>query len=396
MRRHDLDWLRVIVFALLIFYHVGMFFVPWEFHIKNNHLYHWLTYPMWFLNQWRLPILFVISGMGTYYALQKRTGKQFVLERIKRLYIPLNVGIFFIIPPQVYLERLVKNQFHGNYFDFWPFNAFNGVYPSGNMSWHHLWFLPYLLLFSVILIPLFLYFKNHPDSGFNTGLKQLVKSPFGLYVFIIPLYFIEAFIEPFFPVTHALIGDWFTIFNCITLFFYGFLLITVKDTFWITVENYRKYFLATGIVSFTIMLLITIKYEDSSIRHFTEAFFKVLNLWSWILTLFGFAAKYLNQKSKILSYSNEAVYPFYILHQTVMIIIAYSLIDLNWPAGVKAFIMISGTFGLSWVLYEFLIRRWSYVRPLFGLKKKAPKEKTVYTQLAECSSIHRPSPILLS
>ncbi len=384
MRRHDLDWLRVIVFALLIFYHVGMFFVPWKFHIKNNHLYHWLIYPMWFLNQWRLPILFVISGMGTYYALQKRSGKQFVLERIKRLYIPLNVGILLIVPPQVYVERLVKNQFHGSYFDFWPVNAFNGVYPNGNMSWHHLWFLPYLLLFSLILIPLFLYLKNHPDSGFNSGLKQLVKSPFGLYVFIIPLYFIEAYIEPFFPVTHALIGDCFTIMNCITLFFYGFLLITVKDTFWITVEKYRRYFLVTGIVSFTTMLLITLKYEDSTIRHFTEAFFKVLNLWSWILALFGFAAKYLNRKSKILSYSNEAVYPFYILHQTVMIVIAYFLIDLNWPAGVKAFIMIIGTFALSWLLYEFLIRRWNYVRPLFGLKKKAPKEKMVYTKWAKC------------
>ena len=105
MRRHDLDWLRVLVFALLIFYHVGMFFVPWDFHIKNNSIHNWLTYPMWFLNQWRLPILFVISGMGTYYALQKRTGKEFALERIKKLYIPLTFGMLFIIPPQVYLER---------------------------------------------------------------------------------------------------------------------------------------------------------------------------------------------------------------------------------------------------------------------------------------------------
>src|SRR5690606_13328096 len=72
MRRYELDWLRVIVFALLIFYHVGMFFVPWGFHIKNNVIYDWLTWPMLFLNQWILPILFVISGMGTYYALGKR------------------------------------------------------------------------------------------------------------------------------------------------------------------------------------------------------------------------------------------------------------------------------------------------------------------------------------
>jgi glucan biosynthesis protein C len=79
-----------------------LFFVPWEFHIKNNVISNWLVYPMWFVSQWRLPILFVISGMGTYYAFQKRSGKQFALERIKRLYIPLIFGTLFIIPPQVY------------------------------------------------------------------------------------------------------------------------------------------------------------------------------------------------------------------------------------------------------------------------------------------------------
>lgn len=313
--------------------------------------------------------MFVISGMGTFFALQKRTGKQFAWDRIKRLYIPLNVGMVLIVPPQVFVERIVKRQFSGDYFEFWIAHAFNGIYPEGNMSWHHLWFLPYLLLFSLVLIPLFLSLQKCPNTGFSSCLKLLVKNPLGLYVFIIPLYFIEVFVEPFFPVTHALIGDWFTIINCITLFFYGFLLITVKETFWLTVENYRKYFLAAGFACFASMLFLTQNYDDSAIRHFSEAFLKVLNQWSWILALFGFAAKYLNKKSKILNYSNEAVYPFYILHQTVMIVIAYFMIDINWSSGLKAFIMIVGTFGGSWFLYESLIRRWKYIRPLFGLKK---------------------------
>ncbi len=368
MRRHDLDWLRVLVFALLILYHVGMFFVPWGFHIKNNQTYKWLIYPMWFLNQWRLPILFIISGMGTFYALQKRNSLQFALERIKRLLIPLVFGMLVIIPPQVYIERLAKNQFVGNYFNFWPSKAFDGVYPEGNLSWHHLWFLPYLLLFSLFLIPVFFYLKNHLKSNFHSWLKQIVKNPLLIYLFIIPLYLIESLIEPFFPVTHALIGDWFTIINYIFLFFYGFLLITVKDVFWITVEKYRKLFLLIGILSFSIMLFITRYYEDTTIRHFTEAFIKVANLWSWVLALFGFASKYLNKKSKILSYCNEAVYPFYILHQTVMIIIAYYLMDLNWSLAAKSFVMITGTFGISWLIYEFFIRRWKYIRPFFGLK----------------------------
>jgi hypothetical protein len=112
MRRHDLDWLRVIVFGLLIFYHVGMFFVPWGFHIKNDIIYSEIRWPMLFVNQWRLPILFVISGMGTYYALSKRSGGQFAKERIQRLLLPLVVGIVLIVPPQVYFERLDRGQFY--------------------------------------------------------------------------------------------------------------------------------------------------------------------------------------------------------------------------------------------------------------------------------------------
>jgi hypothetical protein len=161
--------------------------------------------------------------------------------------------------------------------------------------------------------------------------------------------------------------------NYLILFFFGFVLVTVKDIFWSGMVEYRRLFLTTGVVSFTVMLLIVFYFEDSSTRHFIEAFFKVLNLWSWILALFGFAAKHLNKKSKTLTYANEAVYPFYILHQTVMIIFAYYLVDIDWTLGVKFLILVTATFGISWLLYEFLIRRWKYMRPLFGLRFKSRK-----------------------
>ena len=370
MRRHDLDWLRVLVFALLIFYHVGMFFVPWGFHIKNNVIYHWLMYPMLFVNQWRLPILFVISGMGTYYALNKRTGKQFVFERIVRLYIPLTVGMLLIVPPQVYIERLVNNEFQGGYFDFWPVHAFNGIYPEGNFSWHHLWFLPYLLIYSLLLIPLFLYLRKQPLNALTLWIKKLAAKPFGLFWLIVPLYLCEAFLEPFFPVTHALVDDWFNFISSMFLFFYGFLLISVKEEFWKTVEQYRRYYLYCGLVGYIALMTIIFGFEDSIFIHFTEALVKVFNLWSWILALFGYAAKYLNKASKPLSYANEAVYPFYILHQTILIIIGYYLMDLNWGLFSKFMIMTLATFLASWVIYEYGIRRWKFIRPLFGLKTK--------------------------
>ncbi|WP_210423639.1 acyltransferase family protein [Croceivirga thetidis] len=369
IRRYDLDWLRVIVFALLIFYHVGMFFVPWGWHIKNNVIYEWLRWPMIFLNQWRLPILFVISGMGTYYAFSKRNLKQFSWERFLRLGIPLFVGMLLIVPPQIYIERIAHGQFEGSYLDFYSTALFRGgPYPEGNISWHHLWFLPYLLLFSLVLGPVFFRLRNKSSRLLKWTKKQILK-PLGLYIFIIPLFFVEGFIEPFFPTTHALVGDWFTISFYILLFFYGFLLIAAKEVFWESLENIKKKALIIGIVAFTLMICRWLFIErDEIVEHLVEAFLKVVNLWSWILVLFAFAAQWLNKPSKKLAYANRAVYPFYILHQTVTIIIAYFLMDLEWNFFIKASILIIGTFGISWLIYDLIILRISILHPLFGLK----------------------------
>jgi len=377
MRRHDLDWIRVIVFGLLILYHVGMFFVPWGWHVKNDIIFTEIRWPMLFVNQWRLPILFVISGMGTYYALAKRSGGQFAKERIQRLFLPLVFGIFLIVPPQVYFERLDKGQFSGGYFEFWPSKAFIGVYPEGNFSWHHLWFLPYLLMFSLVLIPVFIYLRQNPNAWILRKMRVLASKTFGLFWLIIPLYFWESLVEPFFPSTHALWGDWFNVVNYITLFFYGFLLISVKDVFWKTViENRRKY-LYMGLVGFTLMVGLRILYADSTLIHFIEALFKVINLWAWILTLFGYTAAYLNRPSKTLAYANEAVYPFYILHQTITIGIGYYLMHLDWGFWPKFLLMVVGTFGISWIIFEFGIRRWKWIRPLFGVKNRKEQVGTL-------------------
>lgn len=369
-RRYDLDWLRVLVFGLLIFYHVGMFFVPWGFHIKNNVTYRDLIWPMLLLNQWRLPILFVISGMGTYYALSKRNTQQFMGERLKRLLIPLVFGMLVVVPPQVYFERLANGEFAGGYFDFWPLQAFKGIYPEGNLSWNHLWFLPYLLLYSFLLMPLFLYLRKHASGAFMQWARARAGHALGLYLFIVPLYFIEAFVEPFFPVTHALVDDWFTFVNFIVLFFYGFVLMMTKERFWQTVEENRKLFLFNGLIGFALLLGIWLGFEDSTPIHFTEALFKVFNFWSWILAIFGYGVRYLNHDSRFLRYSNEAVYPLYILHQTVTIAIGYYLIDLDWSFWTEASIMVVGTFGISVLLYELIIRRVRWLRPFFGLKQK--------------------------
>ena len=197
-------------------------------------------------------------------------------------------------------------------------------------------------------------------------------------IFLLPLYLWEAFLEPFFPTTHALVGDWFALINFGTLFFFGFLLIASGQAFWDNTIRYRKRNLLIGTCSFVILLFLW-HLEDGVYRHFTEAFFKVLNLWTWIFVLFGYAAVYLNRPSKLLRYCNRAVYPFYILHQTLTIILAYFIKDMDWGFWSKATILTLGTFGGCLLIYQFVILPVKWLHPVFGLKPKreVPTEKVV-------------------
>ena len=369
-RRYDLDWLRVIAFALLIFYHIGMFFVPWGWHIKNNVIYDWLEYPMLFLNRWRMPLLFIISGMGTAYSLGKRSASQFSKERLSRLLIPLIFGMLVIIPPQVYIERIAHLQFNGSYLDYWPSHAFKGAYPQGNLSWHHLWFLPYILIYSLILLPVFIYLRKHPHNQLNRSFIKLTESRFGLFYLILPLVLMEWFLDPFFPATHALIDDWFNFFYSLTLFFYGFMLISIQKQFFNAVEKHYKSYIIIGILAFSIFLFLIETFEDGYKRHFIEAVINQINTWAWILALFGIASVYGNKPSNTIKYCNRAVYPFYILHQTVIVILAYWLMNLNWNLASKFTMLVIGTFLICAVLYEFVIKRWYILNVVMGVKPK--------------------------
>lgn len=363
-RRYDLDWIRVIVFDLLIIYHVGMFFVPWGWHIKNNILLESFVIPMMFLNQWRIPILFVISGMGTRFALSHRSGGTFAKERFTRLFLPLLFGMLVIVPPQVYLERLTQGIDFSSYFDFYP-HFFDGIYPKGNLSWHHLWFLPYLFVYSLLLTPVFVFLRNQANGSFLNGLRTLIgKYPMALYLFALPLLLVEISLEPYYPITHAFVGDWYAHAMYLLLFLFGFILISIKDVLWKALDRIRLSALVIGLVGFPILVGLYNLAEG----HWIIPLVATINMWSWILVIFGFASKYLNKPGKIISYRNRAVYPFYILHQTITIIIGYSLMNLDWPIVVKFIILAVGTFLISWLIYEGIVKRTRFTRFVFGLK----------------------------
>ena len=366
-----MDWIRVIVFDILIFWHVGLFFVSWadlvqwDMPMKNNVQLSFLSWPMLFIRQWRLPILFLVSGIGTFYSLSSKSGGQYLKDRFIRLFIPLLTGIFIVVPPQVYLERLIQGTVNTSYMEYYP-STFTGIYPDGNFSWSHLWFLPYLLIMSVLALPIFLYIRNKGARLF-TSLKRLIeKSPLLLYLFVVPLIGIEISLESRYPLTMALKDDWYAFSYYFVCFMAGYTLANLGKSLWNAFIIIRYYALATGIVASILVLWMLSIGESPLWLHFI----KPVNVWSWILSIFGFSAKYLNKGSSLLAYRNTAVYSFYILHYTIIVILGFLLMNHPMHVAFKMIIMLTGTYGLSWILYEYLIRRSQILRPLFGLKIK--------------------------
>ena len=162
IRRYDIDWLRVLAILVVFVFHCGRFFDTGGWHVKNPVRHEVVEVWTGFLCSWLMPLIFVISGAGTFYALGSKAVARFARDRAARLVVPLIVGIFTHVSLQVYLERSSFGKFKGSFIEFYP-HYFEGFYGfGGNFAWMglHLWYLEMLFVFSMILLPLFLGLKG--------------------------------------------------------------------------------------------------------------------------------------------------------------------------------------------------------------------------------------------
>src|ERR1700730_2754133 len=155
-RRYDLDWVRIGAFMLLICYHVGMYYVTWDWHVKSTQASHAIEPLMLLTSPWRLSLLFLVSGVATAYLLSRSAGN-FLGARSFRLFIPLAFGMAVIVPPQSYLEVVEKLGYPGSFAEFWRLyiTGFHGFCRGTDClimpTWNHLWFVAYLWVYTVLL-----------------------------------------------------------------------------------------------------------------------------------------------------------------------------------------------------------------------------------------------------
>jgi glucans biosynthesis protein C len=378
-RRYDIDWLRTFAFLLLIFYHIGQFYVAdWQWHVKSEYQSDFLKNIMLLVNQWRIPLIFVISGIALALVEPKISAMRLLKLRLVRIYIPLIVGLYLVVPPQLYYELIQGSGYTGSYWEFFSFyvDINTDRYPEkhhgpiGLLTWNHLWYLAYLFHYTLV------YFLLKPlisriNWGYitqNTSLFIIVFLPTSLLVIY------DITLEDDYPKTNALVDDWYNHAVYFTIFLLGYILAKSKHL-WDTIINHRKLWMACACVSFTLIILRFNRVGWLDAVHAEYPIWAQLSLtylWSvnkilWLLTMISFAGAYLNRKSKLLRYMNEAILPWYILHQTIIIFVAMNLSKYALGGMVEPTLVVISTFIGCAIGYE-IVRRFALTRFLFGMK----------------------------
>jgi len=361
-RLYFIDWLRVLAMLAIFLYHNSKIFDFDEWHIKNAQTSLGAAVFVEILDLWMMPLFFVISGAAVYYSLKSRTSWGFFKERSLRIALPwIILGMLIMGPIQVYLERVSSGEFTGTFFNFFP-HYFEGFYGfGGNFAWMgmHAWYLMFLFFFSLVTLPLLMPIAKSGKS-LVSKLATWFDKPWSVLLLFLPLAITSPLADMAGLSVTREMGTW-DILSYVLFFIYGYLLFSnplIPDL----IKRYRIF----AFIGAIILTLVIIALEPSNAIYFSTL--RAICAWFWILAILGFGSKHLNFNNKFLAYSNEAVLPFYILHQTIIVVIGFFVVQWNMDIIPKYFIISITSFLIITVIYELLVRRISPLRFLFGMR----------------------------
>jgi len=390
-RLYYLDWLRVLAILVVFFFHCAKIF---DYHTTG--VYNAVRSPVWsafreFNFVWLMPLFFAVSGAAVFFSLNPKGAWPFIKARISRLLIPLVVvGTFLINPLYVYAERLFSGQAGGGFFQWYP-EFFDGMYGfGGNFAplgqGTHLWYLEFLFVYSLILLPLFIRSKKR-IAGRLKRLSNRFEKPWALLLLFLPISAFGAGFEIIGLGGMRVMGGWDPI-SYLLFFGYGYMVFSNGQI--------REIICIYGLIFLAVAVALTALYVDSHFgfnliipgvtRHDMSAggalrplnhsgwaavqAFRGLLAWCWIIGLLGAGSRLLNFNNKILPYANEAVLPFYILHHSVILLAGCFIVRWSSGAGTKFFSIAAVSLAVIMAVYELLVRRVKLLRFLFGMKLK--------------------------
>lgn len=388
-RRYDLDWLRVsVIFAIFALHHAARFFDTDDWFIKNATTY--LSMQVWleFCTSWGMPLILIISGASAFLALDKYRPGKYVGGLVLRLFIPLIVGMFTHVALHIYLWNLHTGRFSGSFFAFYP-HYFEGMYGfGGNFAWmgSHLWYLELLFILSLFFLPFFIWLKRTSiGQRILRGMGDLLANPFAVLLLALPAILLILNLDEAGPGNTSL-GGW-SLFIYPLFYIAGFVILS-NERLQRHIMRMRWIHLGMGVVFSIAYLFVEFQTVLPSLFPVADPLGKVLDcfvVWSWLLAVMGFGMKRLNFTNPVLKYANEAALPFYILHQTVVVVLGFFVVEWAIPDLLKYAIILVGSFAAIMGLYEFGVRRFNPMRFLFGMKllAKPVDLRTKETQLRE-------------
>lgn len=371
-RRFDLDWIRIVALALLVLYHVGMYYVSWDWHVKSPTIYKSVEPFMFLTSPWRLSLLFAVSGAAVHFMLQRRTSQRFALDRCARLLPPLIFAMLVVVPPQSYYEVLQKTGQSLDYLDFWGryLIADGSFCKDGSClkipTWNHMWFVAYLWIYAMCLAGFIAFFP--PIAAKLPALATRAFS--GWRLLAIPIAFLaiaRIALVARFPSTHDPFNDWYNHAVYLPTFLFGVFALNVES---IRADVKRMRWFALGAAFATYIFLATyftvhaVSAPPEWLRYLQRVLFAT-NQWCAIVAVFGFAQTLLNRDSALRRYLSSAIFPIYLFHQTVIIVVAAWLVPFRMNTWIEAAVLVSSAVLLSVILYE-CGRRVPILRVLIG------------------------------
>lgn len=377
----DLDWIRIGAFLILIFYHIGMFYVPWDWHVKSPRTLDWLQPVMALTNPWRLTILFIVSGAATRFMADKATVGRFARSRAMRLLPPLAVGMLVIVPPQTWLQVA---QEQGTppmaYLEFWRLYLFGHGHWSSHgrelltPTWNHLWFVVYLSVYSAGLLAVL---ATVPQclTWLQTQGERLLSSRRLLWVPAIYFTFIRQVVAPHFPETHALLGDWTVHADSLAAFLFGYIF-AKSDKLWSGFRRWRWTMVAIATGCYAVYAGALIGWMtgllNPDVAPIVMGWVYGLDQWAWTAAIFGFARKHFSTTdNRLRKYLTKAIFPAYLIHQTIIVMAGYVLGAWALPLFVEAlFLMVLTVLGCL-IFFEIACRAgpfrlWMGLGPIGG------------------------------
>ena len=377
-RLYFLDWTRIGAFAVLIAYHVGMYYVSWDWHVKSPNASSAFEPLMRLSEPWRMGLLFLVSGAATSLMLARGgPSRRFMRARSSRLLLPLLAGMAIVVPPQTYFEVIDKAGYAGSYLDFLVlyFSAYGGFCHGNDClvlpTWNHLWFLPYLFVYTLLLWAVL---RRWPEAIDQLG-AMLARRLAGAGLWLAPLAvlaLLRVLLLSRFDSTHALIDDWHNHAVYGFLFLLGVGLVRVPVLFDRMADG-RWAALLLALTCWGLLQAYFAAYSELPPPQWLRAIQRVVHAtlqWTAIVAVLGFARRHLDVDHRWRAPLNEAVFPCYILHQTLIILAAVALRGLQLPVAIEAPLLLALAFGgglLGWRL----LRRMPALQPWFGIGSSA-------------------------